>query len=69
MKKYIKPFNTKIIVLMLFLFLGMGVFAQIPLPGTGDGNNDVNDEPAAPISSLVVVGLLAGAAIGYKKLK
>ena len=69
MKEYIKSFNIKIIVLMLFLFLGMGAFAQIPLPGTGDGSSDVDDETAAPISSLVVVGLLAGAAIGYKKLK
>lgn len=30
--------------------------------------DDVNDEPA-PISSLVIVGLIAGAAYGYKRLK
>ena len=52
---------------MFFLFLGIGATAQITLPGSGGGNSGVNDE--APISSLVVVGLIAGAVYGYKKLK
>ena len=67
MKKPIKTIKIKMLLLMFFLFLGIGATAQITLPGSGDGNTDINDE--APISSLVVVGLIAGAVYGYKKLK
>ena len=68
MKKPIKTIKTNILLLIFFLFFGIGATAQGPsLPGTGDGNNDIQDE--APISSLLIVGLIAGAAYGYKKLK
>ena len=67
MKKPIKTIQIKMLLLMFFLFLGIGATAQITLPGSGNGNTDINDE--APISSLVVVGLIAGAVYGYKKLK
>ena len=70
MKKPINTFKTTIILLMFFLFLGVGAIAQGPpsLPGSGGGDGlDVQDE--APITSLLIVGLIAGAAYGYKKLK
>lgn len=60
-----KPFNTKKLILIFIMFLGIGAYAQFPLPGD---DADTRDVPA-PISSLLVVGLIAGAALGYKKLK
>jgi hypothetical protein len=62
MKNYLKT-----IFLALALILSVSVaYSQggIPLPDAGD---DVNDE--APVSSLVVLGLVAGAVYGVKKLK
>lgn len=41
--------------------------AQVGIPGGGGGTDDVNDQ--APISSLVILGMLAGAVYGAKKLK
>lgn len=67
MKKLIN--SPKSVGLMLaFFFITCFGFSQVPggggLPG---GTDDVPDE--APISSLVVLGLVAGAVYGVKKLK
>ncbi len=43
------------------------VMAQLP-PGFGDTTIDDTSSPA-PISGLVVLGVVVGAVIGYKKLE
>lgn len=57
--------NQKILKSVFTITLLLVLSVTYAQPGFYD---DVNDE-AAPISSLVVVGLIAGAAYGYKKLK
>lgn len=52
------------ITLLVLLFTSTVTYSQIP--GFGD---DVDDQTPAPISSLVLVGLIAGAAYGVKKIK
>jgi len=52
------------ILVVSFLFLTTASFAQ--LPGFDDSQND--SQPA-PISSIVALGLIAGAAYGIKKMK
>ncbi len=61
--------NTKnkiqhIILVMSFLLITSVSFAQ--LPGFDDSQND--SQPA-PISSIVALGLIAGAVYGVKKMK
>ncbi|RRO13328.1 hypothetical protein [Flavobacteriaceae bacterium 14752] len=63
MKNTSKTFKTFVLLISFFMFTSES-FAQIP--GFPD---DVNDEPAAPINSLVIMGLIAGAIYGVKKLK
>ncbi len=64
MKNTSKTFKTFVLLISFFMFTSVS-FAQV-IPGFPD---DVNDEPAAPITSLLIVGLIAGAAYGVKKLK
>ena len=64
MKNTSKTFKTLVLLIGFFMFTSVS-FAQLP-PGFDD---NVDDEPAAPIHSLVIVGLIAGAAYGIKKLK
>jgi len=45
----------------------VGYAQGVPGGTLPNNNDDVNDE--APISSLVVLGLIAGTAFGIKKLK
>lgn len=63
MKTTSKTLKTFVLLISFFLFTSVS-FAQIP-----PFDDDVDDEPGAPINSLVVVGLIAGAAYGIKKLK
>ena len=52
------------ILVISFLLITSASFAQ--LPGFDDSQND--SQPA-PISSIVALGLIAGAAYGIKKMK
>lgn len=62
-----KKSNNRIqqyILVISFLLLTVSGFAQLP------GFNDTqNDAQPAPISSIVALGLIAGAAYGIKKMK
>ena len=59
--------KVKILVGTLLLMLcSVSSYAQLP-PGFGGDDNNVDD--TAPISSLVVLGLIAGAIYGIKKMK
>ena len=60
-----KKYNKKNYFLIVFLLFTTLTFAQ--LPSFDDSQNDSGT--AAPISSLVALGLLAGAAYGIKKMK
>ena len=60
-----KNYNRKYYLLIAFLLFTTLSFAQ--LPGFDDSQND--SQPAAPITSLVALGLLAGAAYGIKKMR
>lgn len=61
--------KTKTLMLVIALCLTVSTaYPQIGIPGSGGGGiDDVNDE--APISSLVLLGLAAGAVFGIKKVK
>jgi len=62
-----KNIKSKLIVLVVFVFaFSNSVMAQLP-PGFGDTTIDDTSSPA-PISGLVALGLIVGAAIGFKKL-
>jgi hypothetical protein len=65
MKKLINSPKSIFLVIALIFITSTG-YSQIPVPGTG-GGPDIEDE--APISSLVLLGLAAGAVFGVKKLK
>jgi len=54
----------QIILVMSFLLITSASFAQ--LPGFDDSQND--SQPA-PISSIVALGLIAGAIYGVRKIK
>ena len=59
--------KVKIIIgTFLLMLCSFSVFAQTP-PIFNGGDNNINDQ--APISSLVALGLIAGAAYGIKKMK
>ncbi len=66
MKRSFKNTISTALVVFGLLFIS-NAYAQNPgLPG-GD---DVDDEnPAAPIDGLLLAGLVAGTALGYKKLR
>ncbi|MGX1024444.1 hypothetical protein [Psychroflexus sp. MBR-150] len=55
------------LILAVILVTTSSLYAQLP-PGFGDTNVDDTTAPA-PISGLVALGVIVGAAIGYKKLK
>jgi hypothetical protein len=62
--------NTKKNIQKVFLLIGLLLitstgFAQLP-PGFDDSQND--SQPA-PISSIVALGLVAGAVYGVKKMR
>ena len=54
-----------IIGTLLLMLCSVSSYAQFPPPFPGGDN--VSDQ--APISSLVALGLIAGAIYGYKKIK
>ena len=59
--------KVKIIIGTLLLMLcSFSSYAQLP-PGFGGNDNNVDD--TAPISSLITLGLIAGAVYGIKKMK
>ena len=60
-----KNYNKKYYLLVALLLFTTLTFAQ--LPGFDDSQND--SQPAAPIASLVALGLIAGTAYGIKKLR
>jgi len=64
MKNIIFKFN---LLLILLVISASEAFAQLP-PGFGDTSVDDTTAPA-PISGLVVLGVIVGTLIGYKKLK
>ena len=62
--------NRKVEIIIgtfLLMLCSFSVFAQGTPPVFNDGNNNVNDQ--APISSLIALGLIAGAAYGIKKMR
>ena len=64
--------STALLVLgLLFISNAYAQFGPGPgLPGSGPEGADVDDEnPAAPIDGLLLAGLVAGTALGYKKLR
>lgn len=64
MKKLFTTFSFKVIFIILLLSTSFS-YSQIPI-----FDDDVDDEnPAAPITSLLVVGLIAGSIYGIKKIK
>lgn len=65
MKKINQKSKTLLLIIAFFFTFSFG-YSQIGIPG-GSGNDDVGDE--APISSLVLLGMVAGAIVGLKKLK
>ena len=62
--KSIKNRTQKIILVISFLLITSSGFAQLP-----GFNDDVNDSNPAPISSIVALGLIAGAVYGIKKMR
>jgi hypothetical protein len=65
MKKLFSSPKSIVLVIAIFLVTAVG-YSQGP-PDFPAGTDDTNDQ--APISSLVVLGLVAGAVFGVKKLK
>ncbi len=66
MKKSFKNAISTALVVFGLLFIS-NIYAQPGFPG---GVDDVDDEnPAAPIDGLLLAGLVAGTALGYKKLR
>ena len=64
--KKLKSIKLSLFIVGLFLSVSFTAHAQLP-PGFDD---DVDDEtPAAPIDGLLGLGLIAGTAIAYRKLK
>ncbi|MAZ28999.1 MAG: hypothetical protein CL868_18205 [Cytophagaceae bacterium] len=58
----------KILFALIFvLALSQNTTAQISLPN-GD-STEVDDTGAGPIDGLIGLGIVAGAALGYKKLR
>ena len=61
--------NRKVNIIVgtfLLMLCSVSSYAQLP-PTFNGGDNNINDQ--APISSLIALGLIAGAAYGIKKLK
>ena len=66
MKQAFTPIKRKFIQVTLLLTL---FFAQ-PMMAQDGFDDDVDDEPAVPIDgSYIVIGLIAGAYFGIRKLK
>lgn len=65
MKKLLNSPKSIVLVLALLFITSTG-YSQFGVPGSG-GGDDIQDE--APISSLVLLGLAAGAVFGVRKLK
>ena len=64
-----KSIKAKIILGTLLLMLcSLSISAQSLPPVFNGGDNNIEDT-AAPISSLVALGLIAGAAYGIKKMR
>ena len=55
-----------IIGTFLLMLCSVSSYAQLP-PTFNGGDNNIEDQ--APISSLVALGLIAGAAYGIKKMR
>ena len=62
--KTFKNRTQKLILVISFMLITSASFAQLP-----GFNDDVNDSNPAPISSIVALGLIVGAAYGIKKMK
>jgi len=67
MKNLINSPKSVVFIILLFFMTIVGYAQGVPGGTLPNNNDDVNDE--APISSLVVLGLIAGTAFGIKKLK
>lgn len=67
MKKSIKQTISTVLVIFGLLVVS-NMHAQGP-PSFPDDVDDENQNPAAPINGLLLAGLVAGSALGYKKLK
>ena len=65
MKEFLKSKKFNMFLVAFILFVGL-TYAQPTNMPAGDGL-DVQDE--APITSLLLISLVAGAAYGIKKLK
>ena len=63
--KNTKTITQQIILVISFLLITSASFAQLPDFDTGQNDSGT----AAPISSLVALGLIAGAAYGIKKMR
>ncbi len=71
MKRSFKKAISTTLILFSLLFISTTYAQSGPeLPGSGGGGTGVDDEnPAAPIDGLLLAGLVAGTALGFKKLR
>lgn len=71
MKKSIKQtISTVLVIFGLLVVSNMHAQGPPSFPGSGGNGDDIEDEtPPAPINGLLLAGLVAGSALGYKKLK
>lgn len=69
MKKILQSINKKsaLIFTALLLVGSLAASAQIGLPGDDDGNVIDVPPPDRPIDGFIITGLIAGAAIGFRK--
>ena len=64
MKNISNSFKKKIFIASLFL-----LFSAINVNAQDSFDDNVNDEPAAPIDGFIVAGLIAGSVYGIKKIR
>ena len=67
MKKLLNNFSFKLIFIALLLSTSLSYSQLDGMGGPGGFDDNVNDE--APITSLLIVGLIAGSIYGIKKIK
>ena len=67
MKKLLNNFSFKLIFIALLLSTSLSYSQADQIGFDSTGGDNVNDE--APITSLLIVGLIAGSIYGIKKIK
>ena len=64
MKNISNSLKKKLFVASLFL-----LFSTINVNAQDSFDDNVNDEPAAPIDGFIIAGLIAGSVFGIKKIR